>query len=78
MNGEWNRQGAQQANDPFRYAGRTCVDDDPHGSLLTGGPQKALARVGRGQAARAAGTHQPVQRTISWVTGLGENDHRTA
>jgi len=78
MNGEWDWQGAQHANDPVRYAGRTCVDDDPHSSLLTGGLHKAVARVGRWQAAGAAGPHQPVQRAAGRVAGLGENDHRTA
>ena len=46
IDGEWNWQGAQQANDPVCYAWRTCVDDDPHGSLLTGGLQEAVARAG--------------------------------
>jgi hypothetical protein len=77
MNGEWDRQGAEQAIDPVRYAGRTCVDDEAHCSLLTGGLQEAVARVGRWQAAGAAGPHQPVQRAAGRVAGLGENDHRT-
>ena len=71
MNGEWDGKGAQQANDPVRYAGWTCVDDDAHGSFLTGGLPEAAARVGRGQAARAAGPHQPVQRAAGRVAGLG-------
>jgi hypothetical protein len=78
MNTEWNWQGAQHANDPVCYAGRTCVDDDPHGSLLTGDLQKTVPRVSRRQTASAAEAQQPVQWAAGGLAGLGENDHRTA
>jgi hypothetical protein len=78
MNEVCNWQGAQQADYPVRYAWRACVDDDAHDSLLTGGLQEAVARMGRRQAASTAGAHQPVQRAAGRIAGLGENDHRVA